>query len=176
VATYVRASGPEAVRSDAYRNLSWAILHLAAWAGYSRDDALLEVVRDATARHLMTPEADEACPIDVDTDDALEFMPTGLMRLAAIDDSRYVRARIPGGFVVPPVENPTTVHANGVDVFRAVALAHVHRITGLARVRDNVARLVLHVHDHPERWRDTAYDCRHWVAQIAVRAIDETYE
>ncbi|HEY1370193.1 MAG TPA: DUF2891 family protein [Gaiellaceae bacterium] len=176
VATYVRAGGLEAVRSDAYRNLSWALVHLAAWARYARDDALLELVREATARHLTTPVADEACPVTVDTDDVLEFMPIGLMRLAAVEDGEFVRARLPAGFVVPPLLNPTTVHANGVDAFRAVALAYIHRTTGLARVRDNVAWLVLHLHGRPEQWRDTDYACRHWVAQIAVRAIDQTYE
>jgi hypothetical protein len=175
VATYVRAGGIEAVRSDAYRNLSWALLHLAAWARYARDAALLELVRDFVTRCLMTPEADEACPVTGDTGDVLEFMPIGLMRLAAIEDAAYVRARLPAGFVVPPIANPTTVHASGVDAFRAVALAHIHRTTGLARVRDNVASLVLQVHGHPERWRGTDYALRHWVAQIAVRAIDETY-
>jgi hypothetical protein len=173
--------GLELVAADAYRNLSWALLHLALWARHLGDAALLELTAGATRRHLLDPRADEACPVTADAGDVLEFMPPGLMRLAAVGDvlgpeaERFVRRRLPPRFVVPPVTQPTTVHAGGVNFFRAFALLGIVRVTRMRRIRENVGRLVLYQFERPDLWRSGAYDLRHWVAQIGVRVLDDSY-
>jgi hypothetical protein len=185
VADFVDALGVdegfELVMADAYRNLPWALLHLALWARHCRDGDLLALSREATRRHLQNPRLDEVCQVAADTTDALEFMPPGLMRLAAVGDvqgpdaATFIRRRLPPRFAVPPVTEPTTVHAAGLNFFRAFALSAIFRATGFARIRQNVARLVLYQFARPDLWRSAGYDQRHWVAQIGVRAIDDSY-
>jgi len=62
-----------------------------------------------------------------------------------------------------------------VGLFRAYAL-QLHRATGLARLGENVARLVLRQVARTDLWRTGDYDHRHWVAQIGVRVIDDSYD
>ena len=175
-------AGSARAANDAYGNLSWALLHLALWARHADDGALLELAQDATRRYLQSPEAERGCPVEAETRDVVEFMAPGLMRLAAIgsvlglEARRYVRGQLPAGFDVPPLTRPTTIHAAGVNFFRALALWHVHRATGLSRVRENVARLVLYQAGRTDLWRESDYDHRHWIAQIGVRVIDDSYD
>jgi hypothetical protein len=175
-------AGSARAANDAYGNLSWALLHLALWARHADDGALLELAQDATRRYLQSPEAERGCPVEAETRDVIEFMAPGLMRLAAIgsvlgpEARRYVRGQLPAGFEVPPLTRPTTIHAAGVNFFRALALWHLHRATGLSRVRENVARLVLYQAGRADLWRDSDYDHRHWIAQIGVRVIDDSYD
>jgi hypothetical protein len=172
----------EHVADDAYGNLSWAMLHLALWARHTGNGALLELAQETVRRRLQSPEAERRCPIDAETGDAIEFMAPGLMRLAAIgsvlgpDSKPYVRRQLPAAFDVPPLTQPTTIHAAGVNFFRALALWHVYRATGMARIRENVARLVLYQVGRADLWRDSGYDHRHWIAQIGVRVLDDSYE
>jgi hypothetical protein len=167
--------------NDAHPNLSWALIHLALWGRHDGDDDLLELARDAARRHLQDERLDDALPVSADAAETLEFMAPGLMRLAALgsvlgDDARtYIRRRLPPRFMVPPLTEPATVHAGGVNFFRAFALLHVHRATGLARLRENLARLVVYQIGRHELWRSGDYDHRHWVAQIGVRVIDDSY-
>jgi hypothetical protein len=172
-----------AARSDAYGNLSWGLLHLARWARHADDPGLLALAQEATRRWLQDERVDAASSVADDAGAAAEFLPPALERLAAIGEvlergeaRRYVRARLPAGFRVPPLTDPETVHAGGVNAFRALALWSVCRATGVARLRENVAELVLYQLARPDLWRDCDYMLRHWVAQILVRTIDETYE
>jgi Protein of unknown function (DUF2891) len=170
--------GFELATCDAHPNLSWAVIHLALWARYVGDETLLELAREAARRHLQGARLDDALPIAMDAGDADEFMAPALMRLAALgavlgDD---VRDRLPPRFDVQPLETPTTVHARGVGFFRAFALLHLHRATGLSRLRENAARLVLRQVARTDLWRSGDYDHRHWVAQIGVRVIDDSYD
>jgi hypothetical protein len=77
---------------------------------------------------------------------------------------------------VPPVTEPTTVHAAGVNFFRAFALLRIHEATGLASLRENVASLVSYQVGRTDLWRQGDYQHRHWIAQIGVRVIDDSYE
>ena len=169
------------VANDAYGNLPWALLHLALWARHTQDGPLLELAQETARRHLQSEAAEGASPLEVDTGDVLEFMAPGLMRLAAIggvlgaEARRYLRAQLPAGFDVPPLTQPTTIHAAGVNFFRALALWHVYRATGSKRIRENVARLVLYQVGRADLWRESDYDHRHWIAQIGVRVIDDSY-
>jgi hypothetical protein len=170
--------GYELATCDAHPNLSWALIHLALWARYVGDERLLELARDAARRHLRGARLDDALPATVDAGDTDEFMAPALMRLAALgtvlgDD---VRERLPPRFEVEPLENPTTIHAGGVGLFRAFALLQLHRVTGRAGLRENAARLVLRQVARTDLWRSGAYDYRHWVAQIGVRFIDDSYD
>jgi Protein of unknown function (DUF2891) len=163
---------------DAHHNLSWALIHLALWARYVDDDALLECARETARRRLRGPRLDDALPVDADAADVAEFMAPGLMRLAALgtvlgDD---VRDKLPPAFDVPPLADPKTVHAGGVGFFRAFALMHLYRATGLAELRDNAAALVLHQVARTDLWRGGDYDHRHWIAQLGVRVIDDSYD
>jgi hypothetical protein len=167
---------------DTHHNLSWALLHLPQWARHTGDGALLEFAREAARRYLQDARVDEALPVHADTGAVDEFMAPALMRLAALgavlgDEARtYVRERVPAGFEVPPLVEPSTVHAGGVNFFRAVALLHVARTARLARLRGNAARLVLYQAGRTDLWRDADYEHRHWIAQIGVRAIDDSHD
>jgi hypothetical protein len=182
VADLDRDVAAERVANDAYGNLSWALLHLALWARHADDGALLELAQETARRHLQSPAAERRSPIDAERGDVREFMAPGLMRLAAIGsvlgpDSRpYLREQLPAGFDVPPLTQPTTVHAAGVNFFRALALVHLHRATGIARIGENAARLILYQVGRTDLWRDSDYAHRHWIAQIGVRAIDDSYD
>jgi hypothetical protein len=170
------------VANDAYGNLPWALLHLALWARHTEDGALLELAQETARRHLQSEAAEQASPLEAETGDVIEFMAPGLMRLAAIgsvlgtEARRYLRGQLPAGFEVRPLTEPTTIHAAGVNFFRALALWHVYRATGLSRVRENVARLVLYQVGRADLWRESDYDHRHWIAQIGVRVIDDSYD
>jgi hypothetical protein len=170
--------GFELATCDGHSNLSWALIHLALWARYVDDEALLELARDAARRHLQGARLDDVLPATMDAGDTDEFMAPALMRLAALgavlgDD---VRDRLPPRFEVQPLETPTTVHARGAGFFRAFALLSLHRATALARLRENAARLVLRQVARTDLWRSGDYDHRHWVAQIGVRVIDDSYD
>jgi hypothetical protein len=168
--------------TDKHPNLSFGLIHLALWARQMGAPELLEETAGAVRRWLLDPRLDEALPVVADTKDVPEFMPPGLMRLAAIayvlgsEETSYVQRHLPARLTVPPLTNPTTVHAAGANFFRAFALLHLYRATGLARLRDNAARLVLYQVKRPDLWRSADYDHRHWVAQIGVRVIDDSYE
>jgi hypothetical protein len=119
--------------------------------------------------------------VSSDAHDVVEFMAPALMRLAALgdvlgEDARsYVGRRLPPQFVVPPVTEPTTIHAAVVNFFRAFALLRLAEATGLPHVRDNVADLVAYQAGRTDLWREADYDHRHWIAQIGVRVIDDSY-
>jgi len=166
---------------DTHHNLSWALIHLALWARYTDDDALLAFARDTARDRLQDKRVDGALPISSDTGNVREFIAPALMRLAALGDvlgeeaRTYVGERLPQEFEVPPVTEPTTVHGAGVNFFRAFALLHIHRATGLASLRENVARLVSYQVGRADLWRERDYQHRHWIAQIGVRVIDDSY-
>jgi hypothetical protein len=167
--------------SDMHANLSWALLHLALWARYVDDPALVELARDAARTYLLDPALDERVPVRDDTGAVLEFMAPGLMRLAALgavlgEEARpLIEERLPAGFEVPPFTDPTTVHGSGVNFFRAFALQLLHGATGRPELRENVARLVLYQASRTDLWRSGDYQQRHWIAQIGVRVLDESY-
>jgi hypothetical protein len=167
--------------SDMHPNLSWALVHLAVWARHTADPELLALACDATRTHLLDPQLDEVLPPDADTGPVSEFMPPSLMRLAAVSavlgaEARdEVDGRIPEGFRVPPLTEPQTAHAGGVNFFRAFALLHVHRATRRDDLRENAAELTLYQCGRTDLWRSAAYDRRHWIAQIGVRVIDDSY-
>jgi hypothetical protein len=174
-------SGLAAARLDTHNNLSWALVHLFRWADHTDDEALRERARAEVRRHLTLPEHDGEFPLDADAGNAPEFMPTALLRLAAAvqtlpEGREFAAARVPGGFWIPPVEHPVTPHDAGLNVFRAYALWDVYEATGDPALRENYARLILTQARHPEWWRKGPNDgYRHWVAQIAIRAIDRSY-
>jgi hypothetical protein len=171
----------ELATSDMHPNLSWALLHLALWARHLGDEALLDLARDAARTYLLDPALDERIPVRDDTGAALEFMAPGIMRLAALgavlgDEVRdAIDRRLPAGFEVPPFADPTTVHGSGVNFFRAFALQHLHAATGRPELRENVARLVLYQASRTDLWRGGDYQRRHWIAQIGVRVLDDSY-
>jgi hypothetical protein len=171
----------ELATRDTHQNLSWALLHLALWARHTDDQTLLAFTRDIARDRLQDERLDEALSVSSDAEDAFEFMAPALMRLAALgdvlgDEARvYVRQRLPPRFAVPPLTDPKTVHAAGVNFFRAFALIRIHWTTGLVRLRDTAASLVLYQIRRSELWRQGTYAHRHWIAQIGVRVIDDSY-
>jgi Protein of unknown function (DUF2891) len=174
-------SAVELATRDTHHNLSWALIHLVLWARHTGDTALVASTRRAARDHLQNRRLDDALAVSSDTEDAVEFMAPALMRLAALGDvledeaNAYVRRRLPPRFAVEPLTHPTTVHAAGVNFFRAFALLHIFHATGLSRLRDNVARLVAYQVGRTDLWRRGDYDRRHWIAQIGVRVIDDSY-
>jgi Protein of unknown function (DUF2891) len=173
--------GFELATSDMHPNLPWALLHLAEWARHTGDDGQLEFAQDAARRHLLDPRLDDVLAVRLDAGEVIEFMAPGLMRLAALgavlgeDAQEEIDRRLPAGFEVPPFTSPTTVHGGGVNFFRAFALLHLYRATGRPELLDNVASLVLYQAGRTDLWRGNDYQHRHWIAQIGVRVIDDSY-
>jgi Protein of unknown function (DUF2891) len=171
----------ELATSDMHPNLSWALLHLAEWARYTGDAAQLDFAQDAARRYLLDPRLDDVLAVRIDAGEVIEFMAPGLMRLAALgavlgEEARdEIERRLPAGFEVPPFTNGTTVHGDGVNFFRAFALLHLHRATGRPELLENVASLVLYQAGRTDLWRSNDYQHRHWIAQIGVRVIDDSY-
>ncbi len=167
---------------DRHSNLSFALIHLGLWAGFSGNAALLETARAAARRFLATPEADADFPLDRDARGVDEFMPTSILRLAAIrqllgdEGTAFVRARVPAGYDVPPITEPVSNHAGGVNAFRAWFLWDLFEATGDEAIRESYANLVLTQFSMPDLWmRGPITGTRHWVAQIVVRAIERSY-
>jgi hypothetical protein len=105
-----------------------------------------------------------------------------VLRLAAIqqllgeEGSAFVRARVPAGYDVPPITEPVSNHAGGVNAFRAWFLWDLYEATGDEAIRESYANLLLTQFSMPELWkRGPITGTRHWVAQIVVRAIDRSY-
>jgi hypothetical protein len=171
----------ELATCDMHKNLSWALLHLAEWGRHTGEAAPLGVAQDAARRYLLDPRLDELLAAPLDTGEALEFMAPGLMRLAALgsvlgDEARAeIEQQLPEGFEVPPFTQPTTVHGGGVNFFRAFALLHLYRGLGRPELLENVARLVLYQAGRTDLWRSNDYQHRHWIAQIGVRVLDDSY-
>jgi hypothetical protein len=186
VAAFVEGLDAESARAyalvDRHQNLSWALIHLALWGAHAGDAASASLARSATERFLADPALDDAFPLAGDAAPALEFMPTSMLRLAAVaqvlghDAGAFVRERVPRGFSVPPITEPVGVHAGGAGLFRAYALWDLYEATGDEAIRESFAALILYQMTRPDLWRQGPIDgYRHWAAQIAVRAIDRTY-
>jgi hypothetical protein len=167
--------------NDAYGNLAWALLHLARWARHAGDDALLELARDVARRHLVGDRLDAALPLSSEAGAVLEFMAPGLMRLAALgnvlgDEGRaHVDRLVPADFTLPPFTEPTTIHGGGVNFFRAFALLHAYAATRRASLAEDLARVFEYQLSRTDLWRAGDYAHRHWIAQIGVRVIDDSY-
>jgi len=167
--------------NDAYGNLSWALLHLARWARHAGDDDLLALARGIARRHLVGDRLDAALPLGSDAGATLEFMAPGLMRLAALgsvlgDDGReHIDRVLPADFTLPPFTTPTTIHGGGVNFFRAFALLHLYAATGRASLAEDVANVFAYQLGRTDLWRSGDYQHRHWIAQIGVRVIDDSY-
>jgi hypothetical protein len=168
---------------DRHANLSFALIHLGQWARFRGDDGLLGIAADAARRFLAPVEADADFPLERDTLATDEFMPTSILRLAAIaqllgdEGCAFVRGRVPAGYAVPPITKPVSNHAGGVNAFRAWFLWDLHEATGDEAIRESYADLVLTQLSLPDLWmRGPNSGYRHWVAQITVRAIERSYE
>ena len=177
------------ILNRAHPNYSWSLINLDVWARYTKDRKLLAAVRRA-AKPLLDPELDEFCPVRLDRDpEAVGFQPACLMRLAAVAHikgkraERWVKARLPRSFDVPPVKDPSNCHAGGLNFTRAFALYQLYRVTGNKSYRDNYADLIRYHVGRPDLYMgesylgNPGYLCySHWVAQVGVRAISLSYE
>lgn len=177
------------VLNPAYTNVSWALIHLQLWGEYTDDAELLGYVQEQARTILLDTELDTLCPVEADTaPDYPEFLPPCLMRLAAVAQiwdadpstvSDWLETRVPDGLWIEPVTEPVSIHAHGLNFTRPYALWHLWEATGNSRYRDNYAELVTYQVDHPEFWSldgsDLGYDVSHWVAQLGIRAISESY-
>jgi hypothetical protein len=167
--------------NDAYGNLSWALLHLARWATHAGDADLLELARETVRRHLVGDRLDAALPLGSDAGAVQEFMAPGLMRLAALgavlgaEGRVHVDRLIPADFTLPAFTQPTTIHGGGVNFFRAFALLHAYVATGRASLAEDIARVFEYQLGRTDLWRAGDYQHRHWIAQIGVRVIDDSY-
>lgn len=171
-------------RTD-HPNYSFSLLNLDVWARYTNDAALLAEVREAS-KPLFTTN----CPVTRDDDaNASGFQPACLMRLAAIahiwGDSvkSWVESKMPAGFYAPPITNPPGCHQGGLNFTRSFALYQLYQLTGNTEYRDNYVELIRYHVSRPDLYIDPdylgnpGYDCySHWVAQVGVRSISESFE
>lgn len=179
----------EYILDRAHPNYSWSLINLDVWARHTKNKRLSSAVRKAM-KPLLDPELDEFCPVKMDRDpDAVGFQPACLMRLAAVAQikgrraERWVRARIPSDFRVPPVKDPSSCHAGGLNFTRAFALYQIYRVTRNKSYRNNYADLIRYHVGRPDLYMDESYAGNpgylcysHWVAQVGVRAISLSYE
>ena len=177
------------ILNRAHPNYSWSLINLDVWARYTKDKDLLAATRKAS-EPLMKGALDEMCPVDLDTSPtASGFQPACLMRLAAVAHVRgpslrkWVSARIPKDFSIPPVTAPASCHGGGLNFTRAFALYQLYLLTGNTKFRDNYAELIRYHVGRPDLYighdyfGNPDYMCySHWVAQVGVRAISLSYE
>jgi hypothetical protein len=142
------------------------------------------------SKPLLDPTLDAACPLTLDqAENAGGFQPACLMRLAAIAQiwgkkaKEWVSSRLPEDYYIPPVEDPSSCHAGGLNFTRAFALYQMYLLTGNTDYRDNYVELVRYHVSRPDLYMgemyagDPDYLCySHWVAQVGVRAISESFE
>jgi hypothetical protein len=166
-------------------NYSFSLLNLDVWARYTDNATLLAAVREASKPLFTT-----ACSVTLDNKaNAQGFQPVCLMRLAAIahiwGDSvkSWVQAKMPVGFHVPPIESPGGCHQGGLNFTRSFALFQLFQLTGNTDYRDNYVELIRYHVSRPDLYIDPdylgnpGYDCySHWVAQVGVRSISESFE
>jgi hypothetical protein len=176
------ARGREHASAEEYVNLSWAVLNLVRWARHTDDPGLLRVARTAVDDHLRPDELDTACPVGRDTAaDARYFIPACLMRLAAIAEldgaaaGRWIDARIPAGFSVPPLTAPRSAGAAGLNFHRAATLAVLYQVTGRTELRDDYATLIRFHTARPYEWRDDYRQHAQWIPQFGIHAIEQSY-
>lgn len=176
------------ILNTAHPNYSWSLINLDVWARYTKDKDLLAFTRKAS-EPLLEDALDGLCPVKNDTNPkAGGFQPACLMRLAAAFHVRgdalksWVAQKLPKGYSIPPVKDPSGCHAGGLNFTRAFALYQMYRATGDARYRDNYAELIRYHVGRPELYMgemylgNPDYLCySHWVAQVGVRAISLSY-
>jgi hypothetical protein len=174
--------GRERALADRYTNLSWTLINLTRWARHTGNEALLGVVRSAVDAHLRTEELDTACPATQDTrGDATGFIPPCLMRLVAVAEldgaaaRGWIDARIPADFWVPPLTEPKTAEATGLNFHRAAMLLALYRVTPRGSLRDNAATLVRYHAARPQLWRDDYAKHAQWIPQFGIHAVEQSY-
>jgi hypothetical protein len=174
--------GRERALADRYTNLSWTLLNLTRWARHTGDEALLAVARSAVDAHLRTGEMDTACPVTQDgRGDATGFIPPCLMRMAAVAEldgkaaRSWIDARMPVDFWVPPLTEPKTAEATGLNFHRAAMLVALYKVTPRDVLRDNAATLVNYHTARPQLWRDDYQKHAQWIPQFGIHAIEQSY-
>jgi hypothetical protein len=177
------------ILNRAHPNYSWSLINLDVWARHTKDEAILAAVQEAT-KPLLDDGLDGLCPVDSDkVPNAPGFQPACLMRLAAIAHvwgakaKGFVMDRLPKDLYIPPITDPASCHAGGLNFTRAFALYQMYQLTGNTKYRDNYVELIRWHVAHPELYMgeqylgDPDYLCySHWVAQVGVRAISESFE
>ena len=177
------------IQNTAHANYSWSLINLSVWARYTNDPALLSAVRTAS-EPLFATSLDNSCRVTKDQSaTAAGFQPACLMRLAAAAHvwgdhvKDWVMARIPVGYHINPVTAPGGCHQGGLNFTRSFALFQMYQLTGNTDYRDNYVELVRYhvgrpdLYIDPDYLGDPGYMCySHWVAQVGVRSISESFE
>jgi hypothetical protein len=177
------------ILNKAHPNYSWSLINLDVWGRYTKDEAILDAVH-AASKPLLEGALDGLCPIDGDTlPNAGGFQPACLMRLAALAHiwgdkvKGFVTERLPKDLYIPPVTDPASCHAGGLNFTRAFALYQMYQLTGNTKYRDNYVELIRWHVAHPELYMgeqylgNPDYLCySHWVAQVGVRTISLSYD
>jgi hypothetical protein len=177
------------ILDTAHPNYSWSLTNLDVWARYTKDKGLLKAVQKFS-KPLFEPVLDDLCPAERDTvPNAGGFQPACLMRLATAAQiwggkvEKWVKARLPKDLNIPPVTDPSSCHAGGLNFTRAFSLYQFYLLTGDKSYRDNYAKLIRYHVGRPDLYIDESYAgdpgymCySHWVAQVGVRAISQSYE
>ncbi|HEX2241227.1 MAG TPA: DUF2891 family protein [Actinomycetota bacterium] len=187
-----RASSGDAqnfILNRAHPNYSWSLINLSVWAKHTGDEEITAAVQEAS-KPLLEPGLDAACPLTLDqAENAGGFQPACLMRLAAVAHiwgkkaTEWVTSRLPDDYYVPPVTDPSSCHAGGLNFTRAFALYQMYLLTGNTNYRDNYVELIRYHVSRPDLYMgemylgEPDYLCySHWVAQVGVRSISESFE
>jgi len=161
------------VLASEYTNISWAVVHLHAWA-VATGDAERAASAEDFAREVLLPVS---CPVEADRTDTSGFLPPCLVRAYALrrilpDEASWL-ADVPEDPDLPPVTEITSAHVAGLNFSRAWGLWTLTATTGDERWRDvYLEHLQWHL-DHPEYWAENYDLYAHWVAQFGVYAIVE---
>jgi Protein of unknown function (DUF2891) len=177
------------ILNTAHANYSWSLMNLDVWARYTNDATLLAAVREASKPLLQN----FSCPAtrDQNVTTPVGFQPACLMRLAAAAHiwgdhvKDWVAARLPADFHIDPITELTSdeCHQGGLNFTRSFALYQLYQLTGNTDLRDNYVELVRYhvgrpdLYIDPDYLGDPGYMCySHWVAQLGVRSISESFE
>ncbi len=176
------------ILDTAHANYSWSLINLDVWARFTNDATLLAEVREASEPLL----ENFSCPATRDAGATQPgFQPACLMRLTAVahiwgDHAKdWVSARLPDDLYVPPrtVYASGACHQGGQNFLRSFALFQLYQLTGNTNLRDNYVELIRYhvsrpdLYIDPDYLGDPGYMCySHWVAQVGVRSISESFE
>ena len=163
-----------------YRNVSWEILNLWAWAEWTGDAEraawVVDLVRDE-----LVPRSD-LCPLTDEPGYVSEFFPpclhlarTVLTVLPPQEAGDWAAEHVPSDLELLPLVEFPTAHPAGLNFSRAWGLWTLWEATGDLRWRDRYVDHVLTHVEQPEYWADDYLYYAHWVAQFGVYAIALSY-
>jgi hypothetical protein len=165
--------------SIAYRSATWALLNLYAY-GKSRDDAKIVGFVDQLVRQNYLQKG--ACPVASREVSSHEFMAlcTNWAWLVGNIERRdqfrsWLSDFLPANSLPDPIEDPSSVHQNGLNFSRSWGLWNLYCQTGDARYLHSYLSHLNQTYSEPASWNGEYETVGHWVPQFGMMALMVSY-